>query len=75
MPEGNQKFASEPIFNFNLIFKLKFEFRLWEHLGKLGLVVLVLFLRTKKKSGLLVGGGFSFFYVRPTEGTGPAGTP
>ena len=33
MPEGSQKFASESIFNFNFIFKLKFEFRLWEHLG------------------------------------------
>ena len=28
-PEGSQKFASESIFNFNFIFKLKFEFRVW----------------------------------------------
>ena len=47
MPEGSQKYASESIFNFNFIFKLKFEFRLWEHLGKLGLVVLA------KKSGFV----------------------
>jgi len=39
MPEGSQKFASESIFNFNFIFKLKFEFRVWEHLVSLGLVV------------------------------------
>ena len=43
MPEGSQKFSSESIFNFNFIFKLKFEFRLWEHLGKLELVVLARF--------------------------------
>ncbi len=47
MPEGSQKFSSESIFNFNFIFKLKFEFRLWEHLGKLGLVVFA------KKSGFV----------------------
>ena len=29
MPEGSQKFSSESIFNFNFIFKLKFEFRVW----------------------------------------------
>ena len=29
MPEGSQKFASESIFNFNFIFKLEFEFRVW----------------------------------------------
>ena len=44
MPEGSQKFASESIFNFNFIFKLKFEFRLWKHLGKLGLLVLLVLL-------------------------------
>ena len=41
MPEGSHMFASESILNFNFIFKLKFEFRLWEHLGKLGLLVLL----------------------------------
>ena len=50
MPEGSQKFASESIFNFNFIFKLKFEFRLWEHLGLLGLVVFGCF---AKEAGLL----------------------
>ena len=53
MPEGSQKFASESIFNFNFIFKLKFEFRLWEHLGKLGLVVFARVYKNQKKSGLL----------------------
>jgi hypothetical protein len=81
MPEGSQKFASESIFNFNFIFKLKFEFRLWEHLGKLGLLVLLVLLvflrttRTKKRSGFLVACWLVFFYVWSTEGTGPAGTP
>ena len=49
MPEDSQKFASESIFNFNFIFKLKFEFRLWEHLGKLGLVVFARFFKNQKK--------------------------
>ena len=65
MPEGSQKFASESIFNFNFIFKLKFEFRLCEHLGKLGLVVFSRFLRTtrtKKRSGFLVACWLVFFY-------------
>ena len=50
MPEGSQKFASESIFNFNFIFKLKFEFRLWEHLGLLGLVVFARFFKNQKKN-------------------------
>ena len=47
MPEGSQNFASESIFNFNFIFKLKFEFRLWEHLGNRSLLVLEKFLKEK----------------------------
>ena len=67
MPEGSQKFASESIFNFNFIFKLKFEFRLWEHLGLLGLVVFARFFNNQKKPkrrvGLLVIRWRVFFYV------------
>lgn len=47
MPEGSQKFASESIFNFNFIFKLKFEFRLWEHLGNRSHLVFEKFLKEK----------------------------
>ena len=57
MPEGSQKFASESIFNFNFIFKLKFEFRLWEHLGKLGLVV---FAQTAGFGSKVTPSGLSF---------------
>ena len=47
MPEGSQKFASESIFNFNFIFKLKFEFRLWEHQGNRSRLVFETFLKGK----------------------------
>ena len=43
MPEGSQKFASESIFNFNFIFKLKFEFRVWPAVFWALALVLLLF--------------------------------
>ena len=61
MPEGSQKFASESIFNFNFIFKLKFEFRLWEHLGLLGLVVFARFFKNQKKPKKNQKGGLVYW--------------
>ena len=81
MPEGSQKFASESIFNFNFIFELKFEFRVWEHLVSLGLVVFARFFKNQKKpnkAGWFIGDAVACFFLRLTyrrDRPGPAGTP
>ena len=54
MPEGSQKFASESIFNFSFIFKLKFEFRVWPAVFRALLVFCSFFKNHKNQKGGLV---------------------